>query len=87
MDRRNLMKDDVVLIQDNRTLRGEYKMGIITDIFPSDDGKVRSVEVSYKNMEVGKEYNGVKYTSVIRPVHKLVVIIPAEEQKGGNASD
>ena len=80
VDRRNLQKNDVVLIQDNSSLRGRYKMGIVTDVFPSDDGKIRSVEVSYKNIQGGESYDGVKYTSVTRPVHKLVVIVPAEEQ-------
>ena len=55
-------------------------MGIVTNVFPSDDGKVRSVEVSYKNNPAGTSYDGVKYTTVTRPVHKLKIIIPAREQ-------
>ena len=49
MEGRNVKKGDVVLIQDGNAVRGEWKLGIVTKTFPSDDGKVRIVEVSYKN--------------------------------------
>ena len=78
-------KDDVVLIQDSHVLRGQYRMGIVTKVFPSEDGKVRSVEVSYKNNNEAPDYDGVGYTSVVRPVHRLVVIVPAGEQSLGNS--
>lgn len=57
-------------------------MAVVTKVFPSDDGKVRKVEVSYKNNKEGPTYEGVKYTSVTRPIHKLVIIVPAEERNG-----
>ena len=82
VDKRNLERNDVVLIQDNSALRGQYRMGIVTKVFPSADAKVRSVEVSYKNNKDGCGYDGVEYTSVVRPVHKLVVIVPVDEQNG-----
>ena len=54
-------------------------MGIVTKVYPSDDGKVRKVQVSYKNNPEGPHYTGTKYTHVIRPIQRLVVIIASNE--------
>ena len=40
MVRRNVVKGDVVLIQDNNLLREEWKKGVVTEVFLSQDGKV-----------------------------------------------
>ena len=40
VDRRNVAKGDVVLIQDNNLLRGEWKKEVVTKVFPSQDGRV-----------------------------------------------
>ena len=45
--------------------------------------KVRKVELHYKNPRKGepiKTYKGHGYVTVDRPAHKLVVIVPVEEQ-------
>ena len=71
MEERNVKKGDVVLIQVGNAVRGEWKLGIVTKTFPSDDGKVRRVEVSYKNFHPDEKldtYNGINYTSVERAV-------------------
>ena len=71
MERPNVKKGDFVLIQDSNTVRGEWKLGIVTQTFPSDDGKVRRVEVSYKNFRPDEKldtYNRTNYTSVRRVV-------------------
>ena len=72
---------DVVLIHDNNLLRGEGKKGVVTEVFPSQDGKVRWVMVSYKNFpagEVSQQYKGVKFTTVERPVQRLVVLVATD---------
>ena len=79
IEKRNVKVDDVVLIQDTNELRGRYKMGVVTKVYPSEDGKVRKVQVSYKNNKDGPNYKGVEYTKVERPVQRLVVIVPNEE--------
>ena len=38
-----------MLIRDSNLVRGQYKMGIVKHVIPSDDGHVRRVIVSYKN--------------------------------------
>ena len=68
------------MIQDSNTLRGKFKMGIVTETFPSEDGMVRTVKIGYKNNDEGKDYNGKNYTYIDRAIHKLIVIIPAEPE-------
>ena len=84
MERRNVKKGGVVLIQDGNAVRGEWKSGIVTKIFPSDDGKVRRVEVSYKNFRPDEKldtYNGANYTSVERAAQRLIVLVAVDEDE------
>ena len=77
-ERRNLQEDDIVLIQDSGLIRGQWKLGRISKAFPSPDGRVRRVEVIYKNTQT--EESPRKATRVQRPVQRLVVVLPVEEQ-------
>ena len=52
--------------------------------FPSDDGKVRRVEVLYKNFHPDEKlgtYNGTNYTSVDRAVQQLIVLVAVDEDE------
>ena len=72
----------MVLIQDNNLLRGEWKKGVVTEVFPSQDGKVRWVLVSYKNFSAGEksqQCKGVKFTAAERPVQRLVVLVAKDD--------
>ena len=73
--RRNVMVGDVVLLQDSNVLRGEWKMGIISEITASKDGLVRRVNVTYNR-------DSTKYT-VSRAVQRLIVLVPKDEEEGG----
>lgn len=44
-EKTNLQDGDVVLLKDNQAKRHDWPVGLITKTFPSDDGKVRKVEV------------------------------------------
>ena len=79
VDERNIKVNDVVLIQDSNALRGNYKLGIVTQIMPSDDGRVRRVIVSYKNNTDEDTYKGKPYVHIERSVHRLIVINATEE--------
>ena len=84
MEQRNVKQGDVVLIQDGNAVRGEWKLGIVTKTFPSDDGRVRRIEVSYKNFcpdEKLDTYNGTNYTSVKRAVQQLIVLVTVDEDE------
>ena len=72
-DKRNMMIGDVVLIQDANNLRGQWKLGKISRIYPGIDGKVRRVKVQYKL----PKHNS--FINLERPVQRLVLIIPADE--------
>ena len=56
---------------------------IVKETFPSDDGKVSRVMVSYKNKrprEVINRYAVVKYTEVERPVERLIDFVTTNRQ-------
>ena len=80
---RDIKTNDVVLLLDKNSLRGEYRLALVTQTHPGKDGKVRTVTISYKNFKTGEkvnEYKGQKYTSIKRTVQRLVLLIPVEEQ-------
>ena len=79
---RNVMVGDIVMVQDANQIRGKWKLGRVYTADPSlRDGYVRNVEVEYKS--------GTRdYTRITRPVQRLVVIVPADEdQNKGEEED
>ena len=70
---RNFEKDDVVIVEDQNTVRGCWKLGRIREVYPGRDGLVRDVDV-----EIVAKY-GVK-NCLSRPIRKLVLILPKDEQ-------
>ena len=82
IEKSNIKVGDTVLLQDSNAVRGEWKMGLVTQVFPSEDQKVRRVVVSYKNQRLDEhviDYKGVKYTNVERPVQRLIVLIAVDD--------
>ena len=69
-ERRNVKINDVVMIQDSNVVRGEWKLGLVVEILESKDGRVRNVEVMYKN--------GTTEVKVRRAVQRLIVIVSAD---------
>ena len=72
---------DIVLILDGGTLRAEYRLGRVQEVYPGDDGLVRKTKIAYRRYKVGDV--GIKYTGsiqqfVIRPVQRLVMVLPVE---------
>ena len=65
-ERTNVKVDDIVLVADVNTPRGDWPLGRITELLPSKDGLVRSVKVLF----AGKEK--------IRPINKLCVLEQSE---------
>jgi len=78
-ERRNVKINDVVMIQDSNVVRGEWKLGIVVDILKSKDGRVRNVEVRYKN--------GTTDVKVRRAVQRLIVIVPADSEEEEQEQD
>jgi hypothetical protein len=69
---RNVRPGDVVLIADKNSLKGDYRLGIIQEVRPSKDVKVRSASVKYKNYKAGEE------VVVSRSIHRLALLVPVE---------
>lgn len=85
--------DDIVVVKDDSLARNQWKLGRITECFPSDDGLVRKVKVMMSDSCLDNSGKRTKAMSVIeRPVHSLVLLlectttqedqgIPTEEPK------
>ena len=91
VDYRNLCIGDIVLMQDSNAIRGNWKLARVCNVYPSADGKVRKVEVEYKNCanKMGLDLPAT-FVKVQRPVQRLVLLLPKEEDAdtscGGNVS-
>ena len=53
---------DLVLLQDDTMSRGSWPMCVVQELFPSQDGLVRSVKVRTRT------------SSYLRPISKLVLL-------------
>jgi hypothetical protein len=80
---RNLRQGDVVIVADKNVMRGNYRLGMIQEVFPDEDGKVRRVLVKYKNFHVGNDrsYYGIsEAVTVSRSVQRLALLVPVEDK-------
>ena len=82
VDRRNVKIGDIVLVKDSNAIRGEWKMALVTDVHPSDDGRVRKVTIMYKSFvdskTSSKQYKDGTSISIERAVHNLIVVVPVD---------
>ena len=66
---RNLQKGDIFLIQDSNQIRGQWKLGKVSKVFPGarEDGIVRKLQVAHNNRKPGEPahmYNARGYITV-----------------------
>jgi hypothetical protein len=73
-EKRDLKEGDIVLRKDETAAGQTYKYAKVVKVHTSADGKVRAADIEYK---LPGESTFRKTT---RPIHKLVLIIPIEEQ-------
>lgn len=63
-------------------------MGLVKEVFPGEDGKVRRVLVTYKNFHVGssdQDYYGVsEAVTVSRSVQRLALLVPKDMDNKDN---
>ena len=62
-------------------MRGNYRLGLVQEVFPDEDGKVRRVLVKCKNFRVGKDHScyGIRESVVVsRSVQRLALLVPVE---------
>ncbi|XP_068245291.1 uncharacterized protein [Palaemon carinicauda] len=77
--RLNFIQNVVDTFWHTNIVRGKWKMGQVVDTETGRDNKVRDVSIRYKIQRPGK-YKGQSDTVIKRSVHKLVVLLPVEEQ-------
>lgn len=80
---RNLHPGDLVIIADRNTMRGEYRLGLVQEVFPGRGNKVRQVSVMYKNFRVGEKlqtYKGNNEAVVVsRSTQRLALLVPVDD--------
>jgi hypothetical protein len=67
---------------DSNSLRGQYKLGVVKEVFPGEDGVVRKVSIAYKSFKVGEkvhQYSGCREVVVVRSVQRLALLVPMAE--------
>ena len=76
--RRNVKANDIVLVQNPNLLRGQWTMGRIKQVFPSEDGYVRRCKIAcHTPSENPNDYLPCK--TLERPTNKLVVLIASDD--------
>ena len=66
---------------DKNKLRGDYRLALVKEVFPGEDGKVRKVAIQYKSYRTGErahDYRDARVTVVSRAVHHLALLVPAQ---------
>ena len=71
-ERRNLQREDVVLVQDSNAVRGKWKMALVKEPLLSEDSKVRRVTISYRTPEGSAQ-------EVERTVQRLILLAPVDD--------
>ena len=77
---RNLSVGDIVMVQDSTAMRGQWKLAQVAVADPGSDGKVRDVSLRYKHQNIGARCSGQQDVLINRSIHKLVLLLPVEEQ-------
>lgn len=49
-ERRNLRPGDVVIVADKNTLTGDYRLVLVKEVLPGEDGKVRRLAYSVQEL-------------------------------------
>ena len=71
--KRSIMIGDVVLACDSELPRNQWPLAVVTEVFPSQDNLVRKVQIMTTKDGEKKFFQ--------RPVHKLVLLLPKEDNK------
>ena len=69
----NLQEGDVVLLKDSQSKRNDWPMGLINRTFPSEDGRVRKIEV--KIIHQGEQ------RLFLRPVTEVVLLLGKDSRE------
>ncbi len=73
-DKKDLKVGDIVLRKDETAAGQTYKYARVTKVHVSTDGQVRAADIEYKL------FGEAGFRTTTRPIHKLVLVLPVEEQ-------
>jgi hypothetical protein len=73
-DKKDLKVGDIVLRKDETAAGQTYKYARVTKVHVSMDGRVRAADIEYKLP------GEASCRTTTRPIHKLVMVLPVEEQ-------
>jgi hypothetical protein len=76
-DKRDVRVGDIVLRKDETAAGQTYKYTRVIKVHVRTDGRVRSADIEYRLP------GEMRYRTTMRPIHKMVLIIPVEEQTAG----
>ena len=78
--RRNLHVGDIVIMKDNNLPRNRWKLALVEETYPDDDGLVRKVrlKIADRNLDKNGRPTGPA-TRLCRPVQKLILLLSREE--------
>ena len=78
----NIAVDDIVIVKEDGLPRNKWQLARVTETYPSDDGKVRKVQVAIADSSAdNKGKRRLPLTLLQRPIHKLVLLYAASEQR------
>jgi hypothetical protein len=77
-DKKDLKVGNIVLRKDETAAGQTYKCARVTKVHVSTDGQVRAADVEYKLP------GEAVYRTTTRPIHKLVMVLPVEEQEAAS---
>ncbi|XP_061774720.1 uncharacterized protein LOC133564417 [Nerophis ophidion] len=69
----DLQLGSIVLLKDNQFARNEWPLGLITQVFPSKDGKVRQVEIKVYRKDGTKLF--------LRPISETVLLLASDKER------
>ena len=79
---RNLSVGDIVIVKDDNLARNQWKLGRISECFPSDDGLVRKVKVMMSDSCLDNSGKRTKALNIVDgPVHSLVLLLECNTQE------
>ena len=79
--KRNLCKDDVCLVKDSNVLRGEWRLGRVTECYADENGRVRNVELLVKPQQSGSiNYTPTAPIYIKRHAGSVIVLVPANDE-------
>jgi Family of unknown function (DUF5641) len=69
----DLQEGDVVLMKEESMASCDYRLGRVVEVFKGEDGHVRRAVITYKNP------NETVFRKTQRPIHKLILVVPADK--------